>query len=81
MDFREATDTLTRNVNLTLADVAETLGVAENTVIRARMQGVHSRNPPKGWREKLSRLAWDHIKVLDQQRDRLEDVIAELGKG
>ncbi len=57
MTFKNATDRLTECVRL--ADVAEELDVAENSIARARMDATspNSRNPPPGWQAAIAKLA------------------------
>ena len=55
MNFKDATDELTRSV--TLAEVAEEIGVAHNTIMRARMESDNARQAPKDWQGAVARLA------------------------
>lgn len=70
MDFKEATDQLTRCP--TLADVAEACGVAPNTVRRARMTGEGSRPAPDNWRPALAKLARSRAAELEELAEELE---------
>lgn len=65
MDFKEATDRLTARVTLT--DVAEACRAHPNSIDRARLEpGTASyRNPPRGWREAVMRLARERAAELD----------------
>jgi len=58
MDFKEATDAL-MEAGVTLAEVAEALGVVHGTVRQARLDPSASsyRKPPPGWRPRLADLA------------------------
>ena len=64
MDFREASSRLTDCD--TLGDIAEMLGVAENTVLRARMDPTspNARTPPPGWEKAIARLSRKRARVL-----------------
>jgi hypothetical protein len=57
MDFIEATDKLTECPSL--AELADELGVAENTVRRARMDpsSPNARTAPSGWEKAVAKLA------------------------
>lgn len=56
MDFKAFTDELLAQ-NITAQDIADTLGVSRNTVLRARMEGPNSRPAPGEWKPKLQQLA------------------------
>jgi hypothetical protein len=57
MDFKQATDELTRGV--TLSDVAEEAGVSDALIRRARLDPDSSsyRRPPASWRDVIARIA------------------------
>lgn len=73
MDFREATDILLA-ANVTADLIASELGVARNTVLRARMDpsSPNSRPAPHGWQKRLALLARQHSATLDSLADSLE---------
>lgn len=58
MDFKAFTDQLLA-ASISTQDIAEALGVQQNTVLRARMDPANpnSRNAPSGWEGKLRALA------------------------
>ena len=55
--YHEATDMLLTIPGFHMRMLAERLGVSLNTVNRARMEGKHSRPPPKGWEDATTDLA------------------------
>lgn len=57
MDFKEATDILTRRI--TADDIAEAAGVSISTIARARLDPSSSayRSPPENWRQTIATLA------------------------
>jgi hypothetical protein len=57
MSFRNASDRVTECV--TFARLADTLGVAENTILRARMdpENPNARSAPEGWEKGIAWLA------------------------
>ncbi|HET7461136.1 MAG TPA: hypothetical protein VFJ82_07800 [Longimicrobium sp.] len=72
MDFKEATDILTRRI--TADEIAEAAGVSISTVARARLDPSSSsyRSPPEDWHVVLARLARERIKELDAFVQRME---------
>ncbi len=74
MDFHEATDHLMR-AGVTLAEVADALGVVHGTVRQARLDpGAASyRRPPKGWRPALEELARARGETLRKLADRIAE--------
>lgn len=63
MDFKAFTDQLLA-ANVTAQDIADTLGVSRNTVLRARMEGENARPAPRDWEPKLKALAAERAKDL-----------------
>ena len=66
MDFKTATDKLTKHVGL--RELAEELGVTSNLLFRARMKpnGDSYRTPPPGWEQAAAKLARQRAKELEQ---------------
>jgi hypothetical protein len=64
MDFKEATDILTRRI--TADEIAETAGVSISTIARARLDPSSSayRSPPENWGGTLVRLAQGRVEEL-----------------
>ncbi|HEY0014867.1 MAG TPA: hypothetical protein VGC13_01060 [Longimicrobium sp.] len=64
MDFKEATDILTRRI--TADEIAEAAGVSISSIARARLDPSSSayRSPPENWRPVLARLARERIEEL-----------------
>jgi hypothetical protein len=64
MDFKEATDILTRRI--TADEIAEAAGVSISSIARARLDPASSafRTPPDEWRPVLARLARERIDEL-----------------
>ena len=64
MNFKGASDKLTAGV--TLSRLAETMGVAENTVLRARMDpdNPNARSAPPGWEKAVAKLARGRAREL-----------------
>lgn len=77
MTFKEATDRLIGRV--TLGEIAEACGVSENTIQRARMEGVQSRPEPSGWREGVAMLARRRGGELYRLADELEKAPGQGG--
>ncbi len=75
MRFRAATDRLTESV--TLAQLAAELGVAENTVLRARMDidSPNARHAPEGWQGAVAKLAREHAARMLALAAELESVV------
>ena len=73
MDFKKATDELTKTV--TADEIAEATGHSRATISRARLDPSMSayRSPPPNWREAVIRLAEERIA-------RLRQLVAELRK-
>jgi hypothetical protein len=65
VDFKAATDRATAAC-ITLNDIADAMGVAQNTVARARMDpdGENARPAPAGWERALARLARKRMEEL-----------------
>ncbi|HEX8321229.1 hypothetical protein [Longimicrobium sp.] len=65
MDFKEATDILTRRI--TADEIAEAAGVSISSIARARLDPASSayRTPPENWRPALAQVARERIKMLD----------------
>lgn len=72
MDFKEATDILTRRI--TADEIAEAAGVSISSIARARLDPSSSayRSPPENWRPVLARLARERITELIEYADSLE---------
>lgn len=64
MDFKEATDILTRRI--TADEIAEAAGVSISSIARARLDPSSSayRSPPENWQPVLARLARERIEEL-----------------
>ena len=64
MNFKEATDVLTRRI--TADEIAEAAGVSISSIARARLDPSSSayRSPPDGWAPVLARLALERIHEL-----------------
>jgi hypothetical protein len=77
MDFREATDRLCSKTDHN--DVAKALGVSLQSVRQARLpdETKARRDPPKGWRNAVIRVAedrvWHYRKLIQQLREQPED--------
>jgi hypothetical protein len=73
MDFKEATDILTRRI--TADEIAEAAGVSISSIARARLDPSSSayRSPPENWQPVLARLARERIKDLAGFIEKLED--------
>jgi len=73
MNFREATDTLTKSCP-TLADLAKTAGVSPGLIRQARLDPKASsyRNPPEGWEVAIAKLARQRAKELERLAKELE---------
>jgi hypothetical protein len=72
MDFKEATDILTRRV--TADEIAEAAGVSISSIARARLDPSSSayRSPPSGWEHAIRRLALERCQELAELRNALE---------
>ncbi len=72
MNFRDASDALTASV--TLSRIAETMGVAGNTVLRARMDrdNPNSRPAPAGWEKAIAKVARERAGELVKLAEELE---------
>lgn len=64
MDFKEATNILTRRI--TADEIAEAAGVSISSIARARLDPSSSayRSPPENWRPVLAELASERIEEL-----------------
>lgn len=62
-DYKEATGQLLTIPGFHMRMLAERLGVSLNTVNRARMEGRHSRPPPKGWESAVAEIASECAEV------------------
>lgn len=73
MDFKEATDILTRRI--TADEIAEAAGVSISSIARARLHPTSSayRSPPENWRPALAQLARNRIRELVRFAEGLED--------
>lgn len=72
MDFKTATDRLTKCH--TFAAIARELGVAENSVLRARMDpsSANSRPPPAEWERGIAKVARERAAELLELAEELE---------
>jgi hypothetical protein len=72
MDFKVATDILTRRI--TADEIAEAAGVSLSSIARARLDPSSSayRSPPEDWRAVLARLARERIRELTAFADDME---------
>ncbi len=72
MNFRDASDGLTASV--TLSRIAETMGVAGNTVLRARMDrnNPNARPAPAGWEKAIAKVARERAGELVRLAEELE---------
>lgn len=72
MDFRKATDALTTCP--TMAQLADAMGVAENTIARARMDPAsrNARTAPPGWQKAVAKLARKRARDLEKLAEDLE---------
>lgn len=64
MNFKEATDILTRRI--TADEIAEAAGVSISSIARARLDPTSSayRTPPDNWQPVLAQLARERIEEL-----------------
>lgn len=64
MDFKEATDILTRRI--TADEIAEAANVSISSIARARLDPSSSayRSPPENWQPVLARLARERARML-----------------
>lgn len=71
MDFREATDALTRCP--TLADIARTAGVSDGLIRQARLDSSASsyRSPPENWPKAVAKLARERARELEELANEL----------
>ena len=72
MDFKEATDILTRRI--TADEIAEAAGVSISSIARARLEPSSSayRSPPENWQAVLARLARERIQELNAFAEQVE---------
>lgn len=72
MDFKEATDILTRRI--TADEIAEAAGVSISSIARARLDSSSSayRSPPENWRPVLARLARERMQQLAAFAEEME---------
>jgi hypothetical protein len=72
MDFKEATDILTRRI--TADEIAEAAGVSISSIARARLDSSSSayRSPPENWRPVLARLARERMQQLAEFAEQME---------
>jgi hypothetical protein len=72
MDFKEATDILTRRI--TADEIAEAAGVSISSIARARLDASSSayRSPPENWGPVLARLARERIRELQDLAEYLQ---------
>lgn len=72
MDFKAATDILTRRI--TADQIADAAGVSISSVARARLDPASSayRSPPEDWETTLARLASERSEDLKELAKQLE---------
>lgn len=72
MDFKEATDILTRRI--TADEIADAAGVSISSIARARLDPSSSahRSPPENWQPVLARLARERIRELNEFVDMMK---------
>lgn len=72
MDFKEATDILTRRI--TADEIAEAAGVSISSIARARLDPSSSayRSPPENWQPVLVRLARERVQELSTFIEQLD---------
>ena len=72
MDFRSASGRAT-DACITLADIAEEVDIAPQTVRRARMDpsSPNYRTPPRGWRKAIAKLARERSAELAKLAEEL----------
>jgi hypothetical protein len=73
MDFKEATDILTRRI--TADEIAEAAGVSISSIARARLDPSSSayRSPPENWPPVLAQLARERINELNAFLSHVQD--------
>lgn len=76
--YHEATDMLLTIPGFHMRMLAERLGVSLNTVNRARMEGKHSRPPPKGWEAACAELAYECAETLKREAAKAFTVFRDL---
>jgi hypothetical protein len=72
MDFKEATDILTRRI--TADEIAEAAGVSISSIARARLEPSSPayRSPPENWGPVLVGIARERIRELSKFAEELE---------
>lgn len=72
MDFKEATDILTRRI--TADEIADAAGVSISSIARARLDPSSSayRSPPENWRPVLAQLARERMRELGKFAEEIE---------
>lgn len=72
MDFKEATDILTRRI--TADEIAEVAGVSISSIARARLDPSSAayRSPPENWKPVLARLARERMQQLAAFSEKME---------
>ena len=78
LDFKTATDILTRSPSVTLARIAERFGVQLATIARARIETENRRPPPVGWETIIAELAESHANDLEDRARELRRLSAVL---
>lgn len=73
MNFKNITSRVTATC-VTLADIAEACGVADNSIRRARLDPTTEayRKPPPGWEKAIAKLAKERAGELIKLADELE---------
>lgn len=80
MDFKQATDILTRRI--TADEIAEAADVSISSIARARLDPASPayRSPPENWKPVLARLARERIRKLTDFAEELEKNTPECMK-
>ena len=81
MDFKSATDILTRGPSVTLARIAERFGVQLATIARARIDTDNRRSPPGNWQSVIAEMAEAHARELEERARELRQLASTLQDG
>jgi hypothetical protein len=78
MNFKEATDILTRRI--TADEIADAAGVSISSIARARLDPASSayRSPPENWQLVLAQLARERIRELKLLVEEVESRVLEV---
>jgi hypothetical protein len=80
VDFKAATDVLTRGPSVTLAKIAERFALQLATVARARIETVNRRPPPPHWETVIADMAEEHAAELESYVTTLRQLATRLRK-